>query len=94
MPIFGILRLFVKTTAYKILIYPSGSRSAIINNNPIMEKSSDRVNCFSAGPAKRIMICLSAVSSHLQPLPAHALLPVGELPPQGKSMGETRSEMD
>lgn len=40
------------------------------------------------------MMFLSAVPSLLQPLPARALLPNGELSAQGRGMGETQSEMD
>lgn len=40
------------------------------------------------------MMCLSAVSSLLQPLPVYTLLPAGELPAQVRGMGETQSELE
>lgn len=61
-----------------------------------MRNCLDKVQVFfsPAGPAKIIMMCLSAVLSLLQPLPAHALLPSAALPAQSRGMRETQCEMD
>lgn len=61
-----------------------------------MRNCLDKVQVFffPAGPAKIIMMCLSAVPSLLQPLPAHALLPSAALPAQSRGMRETQCEMD
>lgn len=96
LPIFGMLYSICDNNRSQSIHFSPGHRSAIVNNYPIMGNSLNRVQVFffSAGPAKSIMMCLSAVPFLLQPLPAHALLPAGELPAQVRGMGETQSKLD